>query len=613
MPESRVRDSILPDVEAPPPAAGPPAPPQIPPVSAAEDDRLPPVENHAILARRRAAARLPEARKILAWIYAVRLAIAVGMFVSVAFVWQQAGPQVTLAASLVLVVTGSVTAAAFWFTHLLNRWPGKNFLYGQTIFDTLLVTWIVYLTGGQGSAFAPTYILVICAAAILLPFLGGILVALLASVLYVAVVVLLSTQETLNGGVALQLFLFTVVALVTGYLGDRLRQTGAVLGEVETQLRLLRMDTDDILGSINTGVLTVDGYGRLAYMNAAAAQILSVAPGEWLGMPVIDALDDAAPGLGWVIDRSRRERQPIARFETGDLLEHSFVLGVSTTLLDRSDGEPPVTAIFQDITQKKRLEVVERRAERLEAVAELSASLAHEIKNPLASVRSAVEQLADSGVDPEDRMFLKGLVVRESDRLSRLLAEFIDFARVKVTTPEPVRFTPLVHDVVALVRAHPDAAQCAIHFDAPADGPALEVHGDEDLLHRAVLNLVLNAVQWAGPGGEARVSVDRAHSDILSPVLGVSELIRLTVADSGPGIDPDVAEHIFNPFFTRRPGGTGLGLALVQRAAEAHGGVIFVDGSRTAELQGAVFTLCLPAAPAVEPTIRVPNMLEEKS
>jgi len=271
------------------------------------------------------------------------------------------------------------------------------------------------------------------------------------------------------------------------------------------------------------------------------------------------------------------------------------VLGVSTTLVERDgDGDPAVTAIFQNITEKVRMEQLSRRAERLESLAELSASLAHEIKNPLASIRSAAEQLAHPDVDGEDRRVLGGLVVRESTRVSGLLAEFLDFARVRIIEATPVDFGVVVRHAVSVVRQHPDAEGRSIQLDvADRDGP-LQVAGAEDLLHRAVLNLVLNAAQWAGPGGEVRVELGVSRADILPQLLGPRDLLRLKVSDSGPGVAPGMEEDVFDPFVTLRAGGTGLGLALVQRAAEAHGGVVFVDAPRTGGETGAVFTLCLP-------------------
>ncbi len=538
------------------------------------------------------AARLPHPRRVLSWLYVGRMGLGLTVFVAVAWVWGTAPPDTTLAASLTLIAVAAFTAISFWHTHVLQRLPETNFLYLQILFDTVLVTWAVHLTGGPESTLSPLYILVIFAAALLLPFLGGILIGLLASILYFAAIVW-GPYTSDEGTLLLQVTLFAAVALVTGYLGDRLRQTGTALGEVETELRQLRLTTDDILASIETGILTVDAKGRLAYLNPAAAELLSLPAEQWLGRPVIEALNRSAPGMGWVIEHSAKHRHPVRRFETGDLLDGSFVLGVSTTLVEREPSEGPlVTTIFQDITEKKRLDTLERRAERLEAVAELSASLAHEIRNPLASIRSAVEQLTGSEVEPEDGDVLQRLVVRESDRLSRLLTEFLDFARIRVPEREPVNFGVVIREVVQLMRAHPDAEGCSITLRA-ADEELL-VPGAEDLLHRAVLNLVLNGVQWAGPGGQVEVVLERTESDILSPAQGAAPVIRLSVTDDGPGVPPELAEQIFNPFFTRRSGGAGLGLALVQRAVEAHGGAILLNHPRPPEEKGASFTLYLP-------------------
>jgi len=222
----------------------------------------------------------------------------------------------------------------------------------------------------------------------------------------------------------------------------------------------------------------------------------------------------------------------------------------------------------------------------------LSASLAHEIKNPLASIRSATEQLAGDGVDAEDRTVLRALVVRESDRLSRLLTEFLDFARVQVRAPEPLHLGGLVKEALDVVRAHPHAEGREVRLEVDPSAAGAVVAADEDLLHRAVLNLALNAVQWAGPGGRVEVALDAVESDILSTALSSTRAVRIRVSDTGPGVPAADAEHVFEPFFTQRPGGSGLGLALVQRAAEAHGGAVFVDEPRPG--WGTTFTLYVP-------------------
>jgi two-component system, NtrC family, sensor histidine kinase PilS len=559
------------------------------------------IEEQAVRRRRAPAAGLPsspvDTARILSWIYLARVALAIAILFRLPGTFPPP-LQGAVSISILLLVTALFTGLSYGFSRSRPHAPARLFIYGQIVFDAFLLTAVVYFTGGPRSMFAPLYILVISAGALLLPIVGGILIGLLASVLYFGAAV--TSTGVADYGTLLHAGLFAIVALVTGYLGDRLRQTGAQLGEVQTELRRLRLDTDEILETIGTGILTVDGGGRLAYLNPAAAEMLSLRPAEWLDRPILEQLDRIAPGLGGVVDRTAATGTPVRRYETEPLEGVPFVLGVSTTVLERwGEGRPPVTAIFQDITEKVRAEALRRRAERLEAVAELSASLAHEIKNPLASIRSAVEQIAGGRVAPDDSRLLGGVIVRESDRLSRLLGEFIDFARVKVTSPEPVDLGVLVQHVVEVVRAHPDGSERGVTIDYSGPADAVLVRGEEDILHRAVLNLALNGVQWAGEGGCVEFSLDEVRSDLLSPALGAFRLVRLSVRDTGPGVPEEIRDQIFDPFFTRRPGGSGLGLALVQRAVEAHGGAIFVDDAE-GRGAGAVFSLYLPSLPLEE-------------
>jgi two-component system, NtrC family, sensor histidine kinase PilS len=543
----------------------------------------------------RRSAALPEPGRVLSWVYVGRICLTAALVLAAVLTWRTAPAGITVPALLLFAATVAFTAVSGAYTHVARRLPGRSFLYWQVVYDVTLVTAVVYLTGGRDSDFAPLYVLVIVTAAILLPFIGGVLIGLLISIVYLAQVVW-STAE-FDGSAGLQAALFAAVALVTGYLGDRLRRTGMVLGEVETELHRLRLDTDDVLNSIATGILTVDAGGRLAYLNPAAEEMLGLPSRDWLGRPVLPRLDEIAAGLGGVIRRSLQARAPVRRFETRGP-DGGRVLGVSTTLIQRDPEQPPsVTAIFQDITERKRIDQLHRRAERLEALAELSASLAHEIKNPLASIRSATEQLSGERIDAEDRGVLRELVVRESERLSRLLTEFIDFSRVNVRASERVEAGPLVRGAVDLVRAHPEAAGVEIRWRCSDDAGEVAVQGDEDLLHRAVLNLVLNAAQWSGIDGRVQVEVDAVRTDILTPDLGPHRAVRIRVADSGPGVAPEDAERVFDPFFTLRPGGTGLGLATVHRTAEAHGGAVLVETARGAD-GGATFALYLPAAAA---------------
>lgn len=234
------------------------------------------------------------------------------------------------------------------------------------------------------------------------------------------------------------------------------------------------------------------------------------------------------------------------------------------------------------------------RAERLEAVAELSASLAHEIKNPLASIRSAAEQLGRGPKANEDEKTLSDLVQRESDRLSRLLSEFLDFARPSVSRVEDLSIAALVRNAADVARAQSDAG---IRFKIVLPKRELLVRGDEDMLHRAIVNLLINAVQASPQNGEVRVEGgELALHQLPEGDRFMDGAVAVRVIDQGEGIPKELREKLFDPFVTSKPGGTGLGLAVVHRSVEAHGGFVHVDASA----RGSRFTIVLPKSPSKE-------------
>ena len=239
------------------------------------------------------------------------------------------------------------------------------------------------------------------------------------------------------------------------------------------------------------------------------------------------------------------------------------------------------------------IERLHTRAERLEAVAELSASLAHEIKNPLASIRSAAELLAKVPGSDDDTRTLTKLVQRESDRLSRLLSEFLDFARTGVTSVRRVDLVEIAHHAAALVAAHPDKPENVTIRELFPSTP-LVVVGDDDLLHRAIFNLLLNAVQASPPGGEVRLeAAELWHHQLPAQAERFTRgAMMLQITDQGRGIAESIRERLFEPFVTTKAGGTGLGLSIVHRAVEAHHGFILVDGNGKGS--GTRFTVILP-------------------
>jgi signal transduction histidine kinase len=328
-----------------------------------------------------------------------------------------------------------------------------------------------------------------------------------------------------------------------------------------------------------------------------AERLLQIGGEAATGLPVLDKLKLRSPELWAAILAAIRHGRKVSRGEGIVLHEDGriFPIGLSTTAFEGDvDGRPAVTAIFTDISDLKRLNELNLRAERLEAVAALSASLAHEIRNPLASIRSSVEQLARSAHADEDDRYLAQLIVRESDRLSRLLSEFLDFARVRASEFVPVDLQAVVAAAARLVREHPD---CRPDIEIRVQGTRTVLDGDEDLLHRVVANLLLNAVQAARGPLVITVTTRPAKPVELPGGCAIEQPVCLEVKDTGPGIPDELRDRLFQPFVTGRVGGTGLGLAIVQRAVEAHRGVVLMDSEPG---KGTTFTIFFPARRVAE-------------
>jgi two-component system, NtrC family, sensor histidine kinase PilS len=545
-------------------------------------------------------------RRFVRWLYGARMAVVSLVFLSSWGRRDQLDPLDFRIAALALGVALVVTAASLWRSEGAQAPPDDSFLYAQHFFDAFLVTAIVHVTGGELSQFAALYILVNTSAALLLPIGGSLLLAVLGCVLYAADVLLLSGVD-MSVGLGQQLAVFFLVAIGTGVIGSRLQQMSAASQGLARELSQVRLQAGDILHNIGSAVLTVDGQMGLLYANPAASELLGVDLEERIGWDLGPLLRAVAPGLAEAIAQAADAPQGTVRRRQEAQLSlrgRKVPLGFSTTTgglvgAEGLGGAAPrtVTAIVQDISDQRALEESRSRAERLEAVAELSASLAHEIKNPLASIRSAVEQLGGAATATPDERTLGRLIVRESDRLSRLLSEFLDFARTRVTTVAAIDLTAIVRGAAGLAAEHPSRAPgVRVEVRAPTD--PLLIDGDEDLVHRAVFNLVLNAVQASPSDGTVVVAVEPPEGLPLPPVArSLDEVVQVRVSDTGAGLPDEVRARLFVPFTTTRPGGSGLGLSVVQRAVEAHRGLVLVESS----VDGTTVRLLFPRRQATAP------------
>jgi two-component system sensor histidine kinase PilS (NtrC family) len=532
------------------------------------------------------------------WVWLGRVMLACAILVAAVFVWKKAEPNDTLIATLAFAIAVLVTVASVIWSEYQRRHSGNGFYALQCAVDLALVTAVVHLTGGWSSQFAALYILVIASAALLLPFRGGLFTAAGACSLYLLDALWLRPGQP-QAGMFVQLIVFVIVAAGAGFVASRVRQAGVGRDALAAELVKVQLEAADILRTIRAGILTIDSSGRLLYANPAAAELLGINLRAYVGRPVLPTLRRTSPSLVELLEHTARDGIRTSRAEGVIFRDGEQVaIGVTTTIADRSDRGPGATAIFQDISDSKRLQALHVRAERLQAVAELSASLAHEIRNPLASIRSATEQLARRrgmerpGADDDDERVLHGLVVREADRLSRLLGDFLDFARARVTRIAAIDLGALATAATTLAASHPDRGT-RVTVDTQVDSDLPPFEGDEDLLHRAIFNLVLNALQAVGETGSVRVRVHEqqvsGHS-ATGPLATVGHALVVTVTDDGPGIPEALREHLFEPFVTGKTGGTGLGLPVVHRAVEAHQGVVLVDSLPL----GTRFTVLLP-------------------
>lgn len=473
----------------------------------------------------------------------------------------------------------------------------RRIAWGVVGIDVALCAGIMYYSGGVHGQFTTVFCLAIAAAAFLLAMPGGLIIGVLSSACFVALQVL-EAQGVLvppGDGVLAQpdtsglidaymhVSMFLLVGTVGGYLADRVRTKGRALESAETALAQLRVDTNYILENMSSGVLVVDGEGLVATVNAAAEDILEMRKEEVLGRKIASALADRAPDLAHELvlalrsERGKRRQEIASHTKAGRYRP----LGISISLLTEGAGERRgVIAVFQDLTEVHEMRERVRKADRLAAIGELSAGIAHELRNPLASISGSIEMLyQELKLEGEDKRLME-LIMRESDRLDRIISDFLEFARLRHPRRVPTRIEKTLQETLVLLRRNTEkSGGITIHLNCADPLPVVSI--DDEQMRQVFMNLAVNACEAMGRGGSLEVVA----------ATGPEGGVRVAFCDSGPGIHADM-ERFFEPFFTTKEGGTGLGLALANKIVTAHGGAIqFRNRTRG----GAVFEITLPA------------------
>jgi two-component system sensor histidine kinase PilS (NtrC family) len=471
--------------------------------------------------------------------------------------------------------------------------------YAQLAGDLITATALVYVTGGVRTGFLVLYPLSVLSASVLVPRRGALALAGLATLLYggllVAVRTGLATPHQGLTDIAQQparAFVYSLfvlgascvtVALLGAYLAESLQHAGLQLREAAVEVADLRELNQVIVSSIQSGLMTTDAEGRLLYVNAFGEGILGRGGGELRGRPVQSVFGSSL--LGTAELRARASSRALARLELAYARPNGSALdlGVSVTpLATGAQGAGGYLVVFQDLTEIRRLEEEVRTKEKLAAIGEMAAQLAHEIRNPLGSIRGSAQVLMGEPDVGEEQGRLLAIISRESKRLSDTLNRFLYQARPG-RPRDPVDLRPIVESVVTLLRNASELSPAHVVAFEVDEGPHVCL-ADPDQLTQVLWNLVRNGLEAMPVGGRLEIALRRGAGDVV-----------LSVRDEGRGIARDEQRRIFEPYRSSSPVGTGIGLAIVFRIVREHGGDI---GVRSAPGEGTQIDVRLPLVPA---------------
>jgi two-component system sensor histidine kinase PilS (NtrC family) len=489
---------------------------------------------------------------------------------------------------LLIGITYAVTAL---YTIALRYFERYSWLVDvQLGCDAVIVSAIVYITGGVSSYFSSLYTLPIIAASTIQSRRGGIMVGVLSSLLYGGLVLtqyygagflpgltshaLLPPLRVALFTVGLNIFGFFAVALLSGYLAESVRRAGEQLAEASNQLADLQAFSQHVIDSLMSGLATTDIDGRVLTFNRAAETITRIPAADAVGRSIADVLQmpRELSGLFGAHDAQPKLPRVELSFRRGDGV--SIELGLSTARLITPRGETGFVFTFQDVTESRKQEREQRVQQRLAAVGEMAAGIAHEIRNPLASMSGSIQILRQELPLTTEQAQLMDIVLRESDRLNDTIRSFLAYARPQRLSTARMDVRQIVTDTARLLQNNAELSETHhIAVDVPEE-PAWYL-ADENQIRQVVWNLATNAVRAMPNGGTLRLSVVCRAEDAGGP----GEVV-IAVEDQGVGIAADELDGIFQPFRGGFERGTGLGLSIVHRIVSDYGGEVKVTSQR---------------------------------
>ncbi len=491
---------------------------------------------------------------------------------------------------------------------LIYNQLSRDFLlqaYLQIFSDVCFITAVVHVTGDLNSNYLSLYLVAIILASMLLPrarvflvaavsfvFMGFLLEMAYLPSLYPDLAAryseleFLATSSTipvslrnLQIKIFVSLFGFFAVAYLASYLAENLRKTGAELRDKSGQVASLQAINENIIQSMRDGLITTDLGGTIQDLNPAGAAILGRRPWDLKGRPIIEVFPEVPPGNGAGTDGS--SAPPRREVTYGHPRGERRVLAVASSPLVVPDaGALGLVYSFQDLTEEKRLEAEYRAKDRMATLGRLAAGIAHEIRNPLASIAGSVNLLQSIAKLDEDQAKLIDIVSRESERLNKLVSDFLIYSREQRFEFRDVDVVNLLEETLLLVEHHPSFGP-GYKVERRLPRKPVVACADADKMRQVFWNICDNSLKAMPEGGTLTVEVEEASA----------QQIKVALSDTGVGLTDVQLEKVFEPFQAGFTNGTGLGLAIVYQIIQAHHGRVRV---KSAPGKGTRFLLELP-------------------
>jgi len=546
-------------------------------------------------------------RKNVAWLIAIRFVISTILLGSATYM--RVTETASFAADPFFFLIGLTYALTIGYALALRLVERHRWLIDlQLGMDALLVSAFIYFTGGITSYFTSLYVLPVIAASTIQMRRGGLLVATLSTVLYGGLVLaqylaasglradpwLAAYSQSLPSGsmarytVALNVFGLFAVALLAGTLANSLRSAGAQLEQASTEIADLQALNQHVIDSLQSGLATTDQSLRILTFNRGAETITGVSAPAAVGRTIVDVLQLSEPAMASIqsdLGSKGARRRHEFRYRSVDN-RGELAIGLTATHLETPGGRVGLLFTFQDVTAIKKLERDAAIQQRLAAVGEMAAGIAHEIRNPLASMSGSIQILRQELPLSSEQEQLMDIVLRESERLNTTIRSFLAYARPQRFQIERFDVRRALNDTALLLR---NSAEVLEGHDITIDLPANELwyDADEGQIKQIVWNLATNGLRAMPSGG-------RLH--LAGAFEPASAGVVLTVSDEGIGIPAEELDALFQPFHGTFAKGSGLGLAIVHRIVSDYSGEIRVSSRQGA---GTTVSVRLPARAAV--------------